>query len=61
MNPKVVFEIGVGQPSVCRTIDFIKNGANVVMFEPNPDNYKSLIEMFGSCPNVTIHNIALQV
>ena len=56
---KVIFEIGVGQINTCRTIKQIERGVKVVMFEPNPDNYKELSAVLSNRPNVKIHNIAL--
>lgn len=58
--PKVIFEIGVGNPNICRTVGWMnKLDTRVVMFEPNPKTFKDLQAAFGAVPNVTIHNIAL--
>jgi FkbM family methyltransferase len=56
---KVVFEVGVGQFNVCRTMRLIESGVKVVMFEPNPHNYEQLKKIIGNRKNVEIHNVAL--
>lgn len=58
-GPKLIFEIGVGQLSTCRTIQWINRGVKVVMFEPNPENYQQLVAAFRNKPNVEIYNVAL--
>ncbi len=59
-NPKVIFEIGVGNPSICRTTPFFnRSGVRVEMFEANPNTYNDLIRTFGFIGNATIRNLAL--
>lgn len=59
-HPKVIFEIGVGGPQVCRTTRFMgKPGIRVEMFEPNQESFAALEAAYGHFPNVVLHRIAV--
>jgi len=58
-NPKNIWEIGVGQPELCRSQAFMPTGIPIKLFEPFYPNYKKLTEAYGSFPNVDIFNIAV--
>lgn len=60
LRPKVVFEIGVGGPQVCRTTQWMgKPGVRIEMFEPNPEIFAALEAAYGHIPNVVMHRVAL--
>lgn len=59
LNPKVIFEIGVGNPYICRTIPFMGSDVSLELFEPNPATFAALKHQFGGRPNVKIHNVAI--
>jgi FkbM family methyltransferase len=50
-----VFEIGVFRPDTCLSIDFMKEGSNVTLFEPQKVYYDMLVKEFGVLENVTIY------
>jgi FkbM family methyltransferase len=52
-----IFEIGVGNPSVCRTANEFVN--ECYLFEANPKIYKELLQAYGNRPNFHIHNVAI--
>jgi len=52
-----IFEIGVGNPSICRTANELNN--ECYLFEANPYLYKQLIEVYGNRSNFHIYNIAI--
>jgi hypothetical protein len=58
-QPKNIWEIGVGQPELCRTIPYIYAGIPVKMFEPLQSNYIKLVKAFGKFSNANINNFAL--
>ena len=58
--PRVIFEIGCGQPDTCRSFSWMGvNGIRIEMFEPHPQSFHALVNSFGHFPNVTIHNVAI--
>lgn len=60
LSLKTIFEIGVGNPNICRTIDMMgDNRFNLNLFEAHPQTYTSLVDTFGHYQNLTINNIAL--
>lgn len=52
-----IFEIGVGNPTICRTANELSN--ECYLFEANPDIYRQLVEVYGSRPNFHIYNVAI--
>lgn len=57
---KTIFEIGVGNPYICRTSDMMgDNRFDLHLFEAHPQTYHNLINSFGHYNNVVIQNIAL--
>jgi FkbM family methyltransferase len=52
-----IFEIGVGNPSICRTANEFVN--ECYLFEANPQIYKQLLQAYGNRPNFHIHNVAI--
>ena len=58
-NNKIVFEVGVGNPYICRTRLLMGSEVKLHLFEPNITTYKNLVNFYGHYSNVTIHNVAL--
>jgi FkbM family methyltransferase len=59
-NKTTIFEIGVGSPNLCRTIEYMGNeNYELFLFEANPSIYKELKNNFGKYNNVWIENIAM--
>jgi FkbM family methyltransferase len=57
---KVVFEIGVGSPNICRTINLMgKNEIQLSLFEANPNTFKEIQRAFQNYENVKIQNVAI--
>lgn len=57
---KTIFEIGVGNPSVCRTIGLMQIGImDLHLFEANPITFKKIKSAFGLYPNTHIYNVAI--
>jgi FkbM family methyltransferase len=52
-----VFEIGVGNPNICRTGHDLSN--ECWLFEANPHIYQQLVQAYGNRKNFHIHNIAI--
>jgi FkbM family methyltransferase len=59
LGPKNIWEIGVGNPSICRSHPFFNSQTSLFLFEPNPKTYESLVANFGLIPNVKIFNFGL--
>lgn len=60
IHPRVIFEIGVGNPSISRSIRYMGDpSVRIEMFEPNAQTFRDLQRAFGGVPNVTLHNVAL--
>lgn len=51
-----IFEIGVGNPSICRTANESNN--ECWLFEANPEIYNQLVASYGNRKNFKIFNCA---
>lgn len=58
-QPKNIWEIGVGNPSICRSSLYFNTDVKLYLFEPNLKTYNALFSSFGSIPNVEIFNYGL--
>lgn len=58
INPKVVFEVGVGNFLSSRTRHYWNRDCEFHLFEPNPEFYKELKNKINR-PNVHLHNVAI--
>lgn len=52
-----IFEIGVGNPSICRTANEFNH--QCYLFEANPQIYQQLVQSYGNRSNFHIYNIAI--
>ena len=58
-NPKVIFEIGVGELNVCRTREFWATNIECHCFEPHPRMYNELANATKFYPNVKTYNLGI--
>lgn len=59
-NLKNIFEIGVGNPNICRTLELIdRQNIKLNLFEANPSTYNSLKKYLGNRNNVSLYNLAI--
>ena len=59
VNPRTIWEVGVGNPSISRLRPYFNTEIKLSMFEPNPSTFKSLKEAFGNVKNLEIFNFGL--
>jgi FkbM family methyltransferase len=59
LNPKNIWEIGVGNPDICRTKHYLGSDIQLRLFEVNPKTYEELESRYGSYHNVRIYNYGL--
>jgi len=58
-SPKVLFEVGVCQPSDSHVKDFLDGATKAELFEPHPFYYQRLVIAFESYEQVKVHNVAI--
>ncbi len=57
---KTIFEIGVGNPNLCRVQDMMGDeNFNLHLLEAHPTTYQHLINRYGNYSNLSIYNIAV--
>lgn len=59
LNPKNIWEIGVGNADICRTKHYLGTNIQLKLFEVNPKTYANLIAAYGRYSNVHIYNFGL--
>jgi len=59
LNPKNIWEIGVGNPYISRSQPYFNTPIRLKLFEVNPKTYSDLVAHYGSIPNVEINNFGL--
>ena len=58
-TPKKILEAGIGTTDGVQSLEFLLNGAEGILFEPNKGFYDELVSDLGHLPNIKIHNKAL--
>ena len=58
-KPKKIIEIGIGTTDGIQSLEFILNGADATIFEPNLGFYKELQQDLSHLTNLKIHNKAI--
>jgi FkbM family methyltransferase len=57
---KTIFEIGVGNPNICRTRHLMgSSNVNLFLFEANPYTFKNIQQAFQNYNNVELYNFAI--
>jgi hypothetical protein len=59
LNPKNIWEIGVGNPDICRARPYLNGPIQLKLFEVNPKTYNDLVSAYGHYPNIRISNFGL--
>jgi FkbM family methyltransferase len=54
-----IFEIGVGELSQCRTLEYINTEVECWLFEPNPVSFNEIFKSLSKEPNYKLFNKAL--
>ena len=59
LNPKNIWEIGVGNPHISRSQPYFNSSIQLKLFEVNPKTYSDLVSYYGGIQNVEINNFGL--